>query len=94
MKLIGRDILSDFGKKHAEVRDQIEAWTSEIETAEWQTPLELRERYPRATYIKEGRWVFDIKGNEYRIDARVNFQYQIVRVLRMGTHADYDKWAF
>jgi mRNA interferase HigB len=44
-----------------------------------------KRRYP------DGRVVFDIGGNKYRLVARVNYQYGVVYVRFIGTHRDYDK---
>lgn len=35
--------------------------------------------------------VFNVKGNDYRVIARIDFQYQAVFIKFVGTHADYDK---
>ncbi|MFQ5944393.1 MAG: type II toxin-antitoxin system HigB family toxin [Anaerolineales bacterium] len=92
MVLVGQGILTDFAADHADMRSQIEAWVAEIKSAKWQTPIDLTARYPRADYVGEDRYVFDIKGRDYRLLARVSFKNQIVRVLRIGTHAEYSKW--
>ncbi|MFV2045658.1 MAG: type II toxin-antitoxin system HigB family toxin [Anaerolineales bacterium] len=92
MVLVGQGILTDFAADHADVRSYIESWVAEIKSAKWQTPIDLTARYPRADHVGEDRYVFDIKGRDYRLLARVNFKNQIVRVLRIGTHAEYSKW--
>ena len=37
------------------------------------------------------RIVFNIKGNKYRIVAKVNYDFQIIWIRFVGTHAEYDK---
>ena len=39
----------------------------------------------------DNRIVFNIKGNHYRLIVKVNYDYQIVWIRFMGTHAEYDK---
>jgi len=92
MRIIGRPILESYCLGHAEVRSQVEAWICELEEADWQHLSDLRERYPSASILKGGRVVFNIKGNKYRLLARVNFKNEIVRIERIGTHAEYSKW--
>jgi len=53
----------------------------------------MLERYPRASVIRNGLVVFDIKGNDYRLAVRIDFDNGIVCVLKVGTHAEYDKWS-
>ena len=36
------------------------------------------------------RVVFNIKGNDYRLVAKINYGYRIVYVRLVGTHAEYD----
>jgi mRNA interferase HigB len=41
--------------------------------------------------LSENRVVFNIKGNRYRLIVKINYDYQMVWVSFIGTHADYDK---
>ena len=47
--------------------------------------------YPGTRPIGGGRVVFNVKGNEYRVIARVDFRYRAVFIKFVGTHAEYDK---
>lgn len=93
MKVLGRETLSDFIKRHAEVRTQVAAWVAEAEEADWKSPQDVRARYPTVSFIR-GRTVFNIKGNKYRLDTTIAFNTGIVIVDRMGTHAEYTKWKY
>jgi mRNA interferase HigB len=94
MKLVGRPKLVSFVRKHADVRGAIAALTLEIEQAEWTTPHDITARYPSASVIGGQDVVFNVKGNNYRVHARVAFAAGVVSIIRCGTHADYDKWTF
>ncbi len=93
MRVLGREILSDFVKRHADVRGRVAAWLAEAEDAEWKTPLDVREKYPSVSFIGN-RAVFDLKGTKYRLDVTIAFKTGIAVVVRIGTHAEYTKWKF
>lgn len=94
MKLIGIPRLEEFRVRHADVRTQLNAWIAEVEEAQWETPGDIKARYPHASIIGNDRVVFNLKGNRYRLDVKVNYKSQIVLVKRIGTHEQYEKWTF
>jgi mRNA interferase HigB len=90
--VVGLDILDAFCRRHADAAEQLRAWLAEVKDAHWTTPLELKERYHRASTLKDNRVVFRIKGDAYRLLAKVSYKNQVVRIEKIGTHAEYDKW--
>ena len=94
MRLVGKENLVEFYIRHTDAKVAIEAWVAEVEKATWKSPLEVKLRYPKASVIQGNRFVFDIKGNKYRIDTVVAFNTAIVVVKRVGTHREYDNWKF
>jgi mRNA interferase HigB len=46
---------------------------------------------PKASILKAGRVVFNIKGNDYRLIARVQYEAGVLAIRFFGTHAEYDK---
>lgn len=92
MRVLGREALEDFKRNHADVRQQLDAWLREAEDAEWKTTHDIKVRYSSASFLKDNIVIFNIKGNSYRLATKVNFQHQIVKVERIGTHAEYSKW--
>lgn len=94
MRLVGRSVLFDFCKKHADVSSQVMAWCAEMEEAQWEAPSDIKVRYPAASFLADNRVVFNLKGNKYRLDTKVNYKYRVILVRRIGTHAEYSKWKF
>ena len=88
----GRKEFDVFMTAHADSRSPLTTWLARATVARWQSPQDVLQWYPRASVIRKGFLVFDIKGNDYRLAARVDFANGVVRVLRVGTHAEYDKW--
>lgn len=94
MKVIGRDELEKYARKHADVRSHVDAWLSEVEEAEWHTPTDIKRRYVHASFLANRRVIFNLKGNRYRLDTKVSFKNQVVLIVRIGTHEEYSTWKF
>ena len=92
MKLLGKQLLRDFGEKHADARSKLESWETEVEAAEWKTPQDVRNRYPKATLPDGLQAIFDICRNKYRLWVQIAYKTGVVLVKKVGTHKEYDKW--
>ena len=93
MRLVGKELLSEFAKRHADIRGALNAWIFEVEEANWAGPADVKARYPTASFLNDNRVIFNIKGNTYRIETKVNYEITVVLVRRVGTHAEYSKWS-
>jgi len=95
MRLIGQDVLSKAIRRHADARKWLQAWIATVEDAAWESLDDIRADYPSADGVKlKSRvvvTVFNVKGNEYRLLTNVNYDNQVVLVLELLSHADYDK---
>ncbi len=68
----------------------MKAGYQEASKAAWKSPNEIKLAYPGASILGKDRIVFNIKGNDYRLIVRVNFDYQMVWIRFIGTYAEYD----
>ncbi len=64
---------------------------STVENTQWKNFAELKAVYPKTDYIGNDRYVFNIKGNKYRIVTMILFQVRTVYIRFVGTHKEYDK---
>lgn len=94
MKVLGRDKLVKFYKKHANAKSALEAWFAEAGKAAWKTPQDIKNRYGSADFLADNKVIFNIKGNHYRLVVKVRYQNGIAVVEWVGTHAQYDKQDF
>lgn len=69
----------------------LKSWHKEASEANWVNPAEIKQRYPSASILEDNRIVFNIKGNKYRLIVKINYDFGIVWIRFIGTHADYDK---
>jgi len=92
MRLVGKELLAQFAKEHADVRGPLNTWILEVEEAIWTGPADVKARYPSASFLSENRVIFNLKGNTYRIETKVSYEIAVVLAKRIGTHAEYSKW--
>ena len=51
----------------------------------------VKRSYPKASILKASRVVFNIKGNDYRLVTRLQYQAGVLAIRFFGTHSDYDR---
>ncbi len=78
---------------YAEAREPVMAWYRQVRAADWATPADLKRDVRTASILRDGRAVFNIAGNKYRIVVWINYPYRVVYVRFIGTHRQYDKVA-
>ena len=97
MIVIGTDVVENYladrtGHKGIKAaRSQYDAWLDIAGRAEWRNPEDVKAAYPKASILKASRVVFNIKGNDYRLVARVQYQAGVLVIRFFGAHAEYDK---
>lgn len=91
MKIAGRDKLDSFTRLHADARAWIGAWLAETERTIWRTPQDIKERHVAASFLAGDIVIFNVRGNNYRLEVQVAYKTSLVTVLWAGTHEEYSK---
>lgn len=91
MRVFAKKILREFWKKHNDSEEQLKTWYKEVSKTNWQTPANIKSEYAKASILKNGRAIFNICGNKYRLIIDINYKRQWCFVRFIGTHKDYDK---
>jgi mRNA interferase HigB len=61
-----------------------------VKNSNWKNSNELKLQYANASIIGEGRVVFNIKGNSYRLVILIDYEFQVIFIRFIGTHKQYD----
>lgn len=91
MNIRRKEIVDDFIKNHADAKSALQRWIVIVEEAEWKTHADIKMNFPSADYIGKERYIFNIRGNNYRMVAVVVFIANSLTVRFLGTHTEYDK---
>jgi mRNA interferase HigB len=78
-------------RQYSEAREPALAWYRQVLRGDWGSPAELKQAIRSASILRDGRVVFNIAGNKYRIVVWINYPYRVVYVRFIGTHSQYDK---
>ena len=96
VRIIARGTLNGFVRKRVETRlrrlvqEQLDAWFAVVSRSSWRNSAELKRQFGTASLVTAERVVFNIRGNEFRLVAAVDYAHGFVLILWLGTHREYD----
>jgi mRNA interferase HigB len=86
--------LERFARKHRDADSALRSWLEVAESANWRNLMDVRQTYPHADGVPIQSdmiaTVFNIKGNRYRLIAKIDFGRSVMRIINVLTHAEYD----
>lgn len=91
MRVIGRLEIEKFLSRHSELRSDVSELFRDIERGAFGSMEDMRRQYPSMKVVDGKTVVFKVRGNKYRLSARVSFSPQVLRVIALETHAQYDR---
>ncbi len=91
MVIITKKAIQNYGQTNTNAIDALNDWYIRTKLANWSNFNELRADFPSCDFVGNDRYVFNIKGNRYRLIAIIHFDIRTVYIRFLGTHAAYDK---
>lgn len=91
MNVLSRSTLVDFWTKHPTAEAALSAWYRIVRGAPWPSFADVRATFNSADYVADGKVVFNIGGNNFRLVALMGYRTQRIFILWVGTHAEYDR---
>lgn len=77
--------------KHPAAARQLNDWYNITKLANWSKLADIKKVFNSVDYVGNDRYVFNIKGNEFRIVTMIFFDTRTVFIRFVGTHSEYDK---
>ena len=93
MRIVSHKKLKDFYEMpgHEDARVALNRWYHIALKAEWQSLSDIKVDFPATDYTGNQHYVFNIRGNKYRLVVVVKFTMGYVFIRFVGTHEEYDK---
>ena len=91
MRIIAKRTLREFWQTHPDAKVPLETWYEQVSKADWGTPAQVVQQWPRASIVAATRVVFRIKGNDYRLVVDIFYPGRKIYIRFIGTHSEYDR---
>lgn len=91
MRIFTEKPLKQYADIHPEAKSAIQDWVKKVKESNWNTLADIKQTFNSVDYVGNQRYVFNIKGNDYRLVVVIQFKPKFVHIRFIGTHAEYDK---
>ena len=90
MRLIKQSTLKSYYLLHPDAEEALKDWIAVARHASWVSSNDLKSQIGSASVIGAKRVVFNIAGNKYRLIIDCQYDLQIIFIVWIGTHNQYD----
>lgn len=91
MRVVAKKALVLFYADHPDAKNALEDWYNRVSEGEWSNFAAVKKDFNSVDSVGNQRFVFNIKGNRYRLVVLILFVAQHIYIRFVGTHAEYDK---
>jgi mRNA interferase HigB len=91
MRIITHKAIVQYSGLYADAKSALDEWYIKTEQSQWNCYADVKQTFNNVDNIGNKRYVFNIKGNSYRIITLILFGPKIVYIRFIGTHSEYDK---
>jgi len=91
MRILSKKTLREFWQIHNDCEEQLLGWYKEFKIKNYKSTDDVLTSFTNCRAIGSNRYIFNIKGNTYRLIVKINFELKTVWVRFIGTHSEYDK---
>lgn len=91
MRIFTKATLAKFWNTYPDAYPSLKTWFDVVEETDFKTPNEVIKLFKGADTVGNGRIVFNICRNKYRMVAKFEYDRGFVFVRFLGTHKEYDK---
>lgn len=90
MRIIARSKIIEYYTEHPDAETALEDWYQKVKKAEWTCFADMKQMFNSVDNVGNQHYVFNIRGNNYRLIVVIKFTIKTVLIRFIGTHAEYD----
>ncbi len=91
MRIFTEKPLKEYAEMHPEAKTAIQDWVKKVKESSWKCFADVRQTFNSADYVGNQHYVFNLKGNDYRLVVVIQYPPQFVYIRFIGTHTEYDR---
>ena len=91
MRIFTEQALKEYAEKHPDSKTALQEWVTIVKRSEWRCFADVKATFNSVDNVGNQHYVFNIKGNNYRLVVVIKFTIKFVYVRFIGTHKEYDK---
>ena len=91
MNIVAKKTLVEYYHRNPQAKSALEEWYAKTRKSHWTNFADIRKTFNSVDSIGNQHYVFNIKGNDYRLIVVIQFKHEYVYVRFVGTHAEYDR---
>ena len=91
MRIIARSTLVAYYNRNPQSKVALEDWYNKTKEANWQCFADIKRTFNSVDSVGNKRYVFNIKGNDFRLIVLIKFTVSHVFIRFVGTNAEYDR---
>ncbi|MBC8617463.1 MULTISPECIES: type II toxin-antitoxin system HigB family toxin [Parabacteroides] len=91
MRIFTEQALKEYAEKHPDSKVALQEWATIIKRSKWANYADVKKTFNSVDNVGNQHYVFNIKGNNYRLVVVIKFTIQFVYIRFIGTHKEYDQ---
>jgi mRNA interferase HigB len=92
--ILNTRIIKQFVTEHPDAENPLNHWVTKTRAADWKNNADVQNTFNNTDHLGGQKFIFNIGGNNFRLAAMVWIRQERVYVLKIMTHAEYDKEKF
>ena len=91
MRIFTEQAIKEYSEMVPESKVALQDWVSKVKKSKWSCFADKKKTFNSVDNVGNQHYVFNIKGNNYRLVVVIKFVIGFVYVRFIGTHSEYDK---
>lgn len=91
MRIFTEQTLKEYSDQHPDSKVALQEWSAIVKKSNWTCFADVKKTFNSVDSMGNQRYVFNIKGNNYRLVVIIRFTPKLIYIRFIGTHTEYDK---
>lgn len=91
MNIVAKKTLVEYYNNQPRAKAALEEWYTKTRKSNWKSFADVKATFNSVDNVGNQHYVFNIKGNDFRLIVVIQFKHGYVYIRFVGTHAEYDK---